>query len=264
MNICIYSKKLESEVNFEKQEHIFPSSLGGISKLPKGYVSDEINEKFSKELELDFTREGFLAIVRQFIGPGSRGNVNNPKKATQSKVHLISNEDGNALGYISLGKPIYIKQIIFNLEDGVLSNSTKLLFSKTKNVTEELEKFLNTDYKYITLIRDNHISKKEVIFGLKEYQEKGRGPIKQKWFIGHNPEVLINEDFKEKLKKLVNEVYEHSIDKELYLTIENKSVTSYQTLEFNIDIFYRTCAKIAFNYIVSIVGQEIALKEDFD
>ncbi|HBF6022975.1 TPA: hypothetical protein KOS16_003770 [Clostridioides difficile] len=265
MNLCIYSKKSEPEVSFKKQEHIFPASLGGLSKLPKGYVSDEINEKFSKDLELDFTREGFLAIVRQFIGPGSRGNINNPKKATQSKVHLISDEDdNNALGYIVEGVPTYIKQIIFNLEDGALSNSTKLIFPKTKNVTEELEKFLNADYKHITLIRDIHIPENEIILGLNEYQEKGKGALKKKWFIGHNPNVSINEDLKEKLKKFTKEVYLYSVGKKFDLTIEYKKVTSHQPIIFSQELFFRTCAKIAFNYVASIVGQEAVLNKEFD
>ena len=125
MNTCIYSKKTEPDVHFKKQEHIFPASLGGLSKLPKGYVSDEINEKFSSELEIEFMREGIISIPRQFMGPGTRGNISNIKKATQSKVHLMK-DDGNryALGYVVLGKPIHIKQIIFNFDnEGNLSDS---------------------------------------------------------------------------------------------------------------------------------------------
>ncbi|MCC0670579.1 MULTISPECIES: HNH endonuclease [unclassified Clostridioides] len=265
MNVCIYSKKSEPEANFKKQEHIFPASLGGKSTLPKGYVSDEINEKFSKELELDFTREGFLAILRQFIGPGSRGNINNPKKATQSKVHLILDEDdNNALGYIVKGVPKYIKQIIFNLEYGALSNSTKLFLPKAENEMEELEKFLQADYSNTTVIKDSYIPKNKIMLGFKEYQEKGRGSIKQKWFIGHNPEVTINDELKDKMEILIKKLYENSIGKEDDSIVESQHVKSYQSIRFDIEKFYRTCAKIAFNYVASVVGQEIVLGEEFD
>ncbi|EMH2709941.1 hypothetical protein SI855_002686 [Clostridioides difficile] len=265
MNVCIYSKKSEPEANFKKQEHIFPASLGGKSTLPKGYVSDEINEKFSKELEVEFVREGLLAILRQFLGPGSRGDINNPKKATQSKVHVIVSEDeNNALGYIVKGVPRYIEQVIFDLEENGLLNSSKLLSPKTKNMTEELEKFLKADYNHITFIKDSHIPKNEVILGLNEYQEKGRGSIKQKWFIGHNPEVSINNELKGKIKDFTKKAYEDSIGKEYDSTVQSQRVKSYQSIRFDIEKFYRTCAKIAFNYVTSVVGQEIVLGEEFD
>lgn len=52
---CIYLKKMLPDVTFNKAEHIIPAGIGGIKTLPKGLVSDEANELFSK-LELDFMR----------------------------------------------------------------------------------------------------------------------------------------------------------------------------------------------------------------
>ncbi|EMH2709940.1 hypothetical protein SI855_002685 [Clostridioides difficile] len=265
MNVCIYSKKSEPEANFKKQEHIFPASLGGLRKLPKGYVSDEINEKFSKELEVEFTRDSFLSILRQFIGPGSRGNVNNPKKATQSKVHVLECEDGSyILGYIESGRPFGIEQIIFNLEKGILSDSVITSRSKCENITDLLEKLLQLDYSNTTVIKDSYIPKNKIMLGFKEYQEKGRGSIKQKCFIGHNPEITISDELKDKMEILIKKLYENSIGKEDNSIVESQHVKSYQSIRFDIEKFYRTCAKIAFNYVASVVGQEIVLGEEFD
>lgn len=41
-NLCIYTKENDTEAHFRNQEHIIPACIGGMQKLPKGYVSDEI------------------------------------------------------------------------------------------------------------------------------------------------------------------------------------------------------------------------------
>lgn len=266
MTTCIYSKKSEPNVSFKKQEHVFPASLGGIKKLPKGYVSDEINEKFSSELEIEFMREGIISIPRQFMGPGTRGNINNIKKATQSKVHLMKvDDDRYTLGYVVLGKPNHIKQIIFNFDnEGNLLNSHELIFpSDIKDIVGEIKKFLELNDS-ITFIKDNKIPSNKIIVGLHEYQHKGKGPILSKWFIGHNGDTHVNNDLKTKLKLEIQRLYDSSKGQEFDLTITSKQVTSYQTLRFDMDIFFRTCAKIAFNYVAQILGVDIVLKKDFD
>lgn len=266
MSICIYSKKTEPDVNFKKQEHIFPASLGGISKLPKGYVSDEINEKFSSDLEIEFMRESIISIPRQFIGPGSRGNINNDKKATKSKVHLMIDDDNRcSLGYIILGKPVSLNQIIFNFDNsGNLADSHQAIFApNTEDAVDEIKQFLNLN-ESITLIKDNKIPSNKIILGIHKYQNKGKGPILSKWFIGHNGSVHINDSLKSKLKTGIERLYDSSKGKKFDLTITSKQVTSYQNLSFDMDRFFRTCAKIAFNYIADIIGPSIVLKKEFD
>lgn len=266
MNICIYSKKTEPSVSFKKQEHIFPASLGGIKKLPKGYVSDEINEKFSSDLEIEFMREGIISIPRQFNGPGTRGNINNIKKATQSKVHLMKDDDDRyTLGYIVLGKPNHIKQFIFNFDgEGNLSNPHELILpSGIEDVRSEIKKFLGLNDS-ITLIKDNNIPTNKIIVGIHEYQNKGKGPILSKWFIGHNGNIHVNDDLKDKLRVAIEQVYDSSKNQSFDLAVTSKQVTSYQTLRFDMNVFFRTCAKIAFNYVAQIVGPDIVLKKEFN
>lgn len=101
MNKCIYLKTDENQT-FDKEEHIFPAGLGGIEKLPKGYVSDYVNGEVFSKLELIFMRESIIAIDRMFLGPGKRGNLSK-KKETKSKMAIYcnsNNKDDISLGYI--------------------------------------------------------------------------------------------------------------------------------------------------------------------
>jgi len=111
-------------------EHLIPAGLGGIKKLPKGYVSDQFNNEISK-LERRFLRDSIISIPRIFVGPGKRGKLNE-SKATKSKIQLIINPDGApsfALGYTKLGKVIEIPTLLINTDDGSCSFS----FDKNEN-----------------------------------------------------------------------------------------------------------------------------------
>jgi len=48
MAYCIYSGADEKSANFNDSEHIFPKCIGGVNCLPKGWVSDEVNNTLSK------------------------------------------------------------------------------------------------------------------------------------------------------------------------------------------------------------------------
>lgn len=71
MNKCIYYKN--DKLSFNGREHIIPASLGGKNMLPKGVVSDEANNYFST-FESKALRETIVAGIRNYIGPGARGN----------------------------------------------------------------------------------------------------------------------------------------------------------------------------------------------
>ena len=82
---CIYTGKETSEASFDSAEHIFPKCIGGQNCLPKGYVSDETNNIFSK-YELQFARENPIVLINRmfFLKLG----VNVIKTAT--KLRLLS------------------------------------------------------------------------------------------------------------------------------------------------------------------------------
>ncbi|MEX1031438.1 MAG: hypothetical protein WDZ91_15555, partial [Paenibacillaceae bacterium] len=62
-------------LKYSNQEHVIPAGLGGITKLPHGYVSDEAN-KFFSPYELRALRNSFLSVNRDNNGPGRRGSLN--------------------------------------------------------------------------------------------------------------------------------------------------------------------------------------------
>lgn len=65
---CIYYGNQEG-LTYNKREHVFPASLGCKTMLPKGWVSDQANEFFSK-MEDDFTHRSLIAMDRAFWGRG--------------------------------------------------------------------------------------------------------------------------------------------------------------------------------------------------
>lgn len=106
-NLCIYTKENDTEAHFRNQEHIIPACIGGMQKLPKGYVSDEVNTLFSA-LELKLARNSPITLPRMFIGPGKRGSHNPKRRGGASKIVSVmkSNENGiYSLGYIRMGTP---------------------------------------------------------------------------------------------------------------------------------------------------------------
>ena len=78
---CMYGKSAEG--TFEKREHIIPAFMGGMQKLPKGSVCDEINELFSP-MEFHVSQHSILALNRMFYGPGKRGSQN--RKRSQADL----------------------------------------------------------------------------------------------------------------------------------------------------------------------------------
>ncbi|MEX6702035.1 hypothetical protein ABS315_20925 [Peribacillus frigoritolerans] len=116
---CIYYKKSDEDLRFDKEEHIIPAGLGGIQKLEKGTVSDEANEKFSK-LETVALRNSFIAINRMNFGPGKRGSLN-VKKIKSPVMRVLKQEGDNVLefvlGFIFAGQSYFIPQIILDFDD---------------------------------------------------------------------------------------------------------------------------------------------------
>lgn len=75
MEQCAYLFDRGEKLTYTKQEHIISAGIGGICMLPKGYVSDQANELFSK-YELKCLRYSPLLIERVRYGPGKRGSLN--------------------------------------------------------------------------------------------------------------------------------------------------------------------------------------------
>lgn len=61
--MCIYYKDRKN-LHYAKQEHIVSAAIGGIKKLPKGYVSNEFNSGISK-LEQDSLGEATYFVAAE-------------------------------------------------------------------------------------------------------------------------------------------------------------------------------------------------------
>lgn len=248
MKLCIYFKKTEPDVIFLSEEHIFPAGIGGIQKLPQEYVSHECNNAFSR-MEMFFMRNSLISIPRQFYGPGKRGKLS-PKNATKSNVSLMSKLDNPTaleFGYISLGKPYSISQIHINTNGTCHFISDRSFGDAEKQVTNFNKNLFDFNHKYI-IHEDTDINKDIFILGFHEGN----------WYLGLSDKNHISQiDFF--IKKLLEQK-----------SLENKTPTYgcfipkvHQTLEFS-DDYFKTCAKIIFNYLAFIKGQDFALKECFD
>ncbi|MFA6808374.1 MAG: hypothetical protein WCR27_05220 [Eubacteriales bacterium] len=249
MNKCIYLKGIEPQLTFNSGEHIIPAGIGGIMKLPNGIVSDQVNTKVFSPLELDFMRNSIISLPRQFDGPGKRGSFV-PEKASKSNIHImVSNDDGSLnLGYIKLAKPYLIPQVRV-----CPSESVHIIFDKTegapnlqiKQLTKNMQEF---DGKYQE-INDDRISVDDFLLGTDN----------DRWYLAKNPNREIT-NLLEIVDKIINSVDSENIEP----GFQSSQMTSHQSMAFNIESYFRVCAKIVFNFLALSKGQDFVLKEEFD
>lgn len=248
MKMCIYCKKTEPEVSFSSGEHIFSAGIGGIQKLPMEYVSHDCNNAFSA-MEGQFMRKSLLSLPRQFVGPGKRGNLN-PKNATQGQVSLmagLTSPHSVDLGYISLGKPYIISQIKININgiwQFILDKSFGDEMKQIENFIKNLDKY-NGRY---TLLEDERLSRDEFILGFHD----------GKWYV-----ALSNKDLGLEIDKYVQKLIQKNAFENVALSYGSGQTNVKQTLEFD-DKHFRVCAKIIFNYLAFVKGQQFVLQECFD
>lgn len=256
MNKCIYKKETDTTQTFVKQEHIFPAGIGGIKKLPKGYVCDEVNGDIFSRMELDFMRNSPIGLCREFEGPGKRGSFSE-KKATKSNVSISTSNTGKRkLSYIKMAKPYVLNQI----QISVLHNQVSIIMDDSKEFTEDkydkfisrLEEFLENGLqgKYIFYVEDKSIDDGEVFIG----------ELDSKWYIGVNNRKIDTSKIILKMEKAIPYLKE----KEMKMNAESSQISFSQKMQFNMNCFYKISAKIAFNYLASRVGQEEVLTSDFD
>lgn len=146
MGYCIYHKKSDENLRFEKKEHIIPAGLGGILTLEKGTVSDEANEEFSK-LEVRALRNSFISINRMNFGPGKRGSFN-VKRIKSPVMRVLRNEEVNPedflLGFIFMGQNYIIPQITIHFDGDIIRTnyiSNTLIEKSIDNFNEKLIQF---------------------------------------------------------------------------------------------------------------------------
>ncbi|HHT7061247.1 TPA: hypothetical protein ACTZ5S_003645 [Bacillus cereus] len=246
---CIYLKGTEPKLTFKSQEHIFPAGIGGIQKLPQEYVSHNANNAFSA-LELGFMRNSLIMLPRQFYGPGKRGNLS-PKNATKSKVSLmeeVSNPTSIAFGYLSLGKPYRIAQVKINVSNGecqlMFDQSSGEASEKITTFTSQLGKF---DNKY-SLYEDERFTEDEFVLGIHD----------NKWYLGLSNTGLIT-----KIQGYIKRLLKQAPFNNQTPQYRQSQTRVDQTIQMDED-YFRVCAKIVFNYLAFVKGQNFVLREEFD
>lgn len=280
-NLCIYTKENDTEAHFRNQEHIIPACIGGMQKLPKGYVSDEVNTLFSV-LELKLARNSLITLPRMFVGPGKRGSHNPKRRGGASKIVSVmkSNENGMySLGYIRMGTPITIDQIhITQMENG--KHQVSFCFDTEEvdkehyleKVTEWMPEVKSFDGQACVIIREEGLAENEIILG-----QAGN-----RWYLAARPEIdeekLKSETAKE--IRLLALAYEQEmlnqsatseeekrpsgIDGFGNLCVEKSQVTSNMHQMIDMNAYMRVVAKIAFNCLAEVRGRDYVMQAKFD
>lgn len=280
-NLCIYTKENDTEAHFRNQEHIIPACIGGMQKLPKGYVSDEVNTLFSA-LELKLARNSPITLPRMFIGPGKRGSHNPKRRGGASKIVSVmkSNENGMySLGYIRMGTPITIDQVhITQMENE--KHQVSFCFDTEEvdkehyleKVTEWMPELKSFDGQACVMIREEGLAENEIILG-----QAGN-----RWYLVARPEIDEEKLKAETVKKirLLVSAYEQEMlnqsaisDEEKIpsgidgfgnLCVEKSQVTSDMHQMIDMHAYMRVVAKIAFNCLAEVCGRNYVMQAKFD
>lgn len=239
--MCIYYNNKEN-LTYTGQEHIFPASIGGIEKLPLGYVSDQVNNYFSK-LEQGLLKYSMVSLSREIFGPGKRGS----NKLGEVNVCIMKDDkDEYILGYIFKGKPYTIPHINVNIKTGKVNLSLdKKEGSQYLNIfLQKLESFKG---KFV-YIKNKDISQDEILIGY--YQNK--------YFVASPYEDI-------EISKIRNiiKAFLQSICKSAKYENKKSQVCVKDTMTISKDNA-KVYAKIAFNVLAKYKGKEFVLNPAFD
>lgn len=261
---CIYTGADETTASFSDREHIFPKCIGGVRCLPLGYVSDEVNQAFSK-LELGFAREHPVVATRRMFSPA----MGRKKHTNRERVGVMQDTDhgtGFSLGMVRNGTPISLNQLIVNAElpedipQGfpihiILSPSASLSHEQLAlQFWERLAAYNGSP----TCIKDDALPPYTYLLGAQD----------NRWFLAlpksENPELI-----KPRLAKLVAGVAKMKPE-QFFSADETKihnvrhHVEAHFSFSFNLIDYYRVCAKIAINCLAELKGVECAMDPALD
>lgn len=256
---CIYSKKKEPDVSFKKREHVFPCTIGGIATLPKGYVSDSVNELFGRELEAPFSRKfPLIKIIKMLISPIGRKKHNNFDRLSVIK---LTNIDKYELGYIEEGIPKVIDQIVVDIENNIENMEIESILSDNdENVLEK-----NRQEKLISFIKEFDKSYKYQIRAYKDLPENKLiiGRYNKSLIIGYNSKVS-----KERIWTKFCDTIDYLNKGKIMVLSEGERVKSKVEYKansrFSIVDINRMYLKIAFNCLAYLYGDKFVLSPQFD
>lgn len=269
MNKCIYLTEPTDKLTYSSGEHVIPAGLGGISKLPNGFVSDQVNNIFSK-YELRAMRSSLLTGNRIRHGPGKRGNQN-VKKEKNSIIRLLKDESSNnqyyLLGYIFSGDAYILPQICCSFD--YVSDTMSFNYLGDNFEVINYEQYLS-DFrgKLMSFLMDKD---RHYIFVKDEFKTfsdtTNIGFYKGKWYLSTNiPLFAVNNI----CKKILNHIFQNSIKlnksdtKNVVEELKKIQFKYRQTIDIKNDSFPFIFVKTAFNALAYLKGQDFILLNIFD
>ena len=261
MNKCIYTNKDDSNATFKSAEHVFPKCIGGQYCLPRGFVSDQINNEFSR-IELTFARENPIIVLNRMFYK----KVGRSKHKNRDKISIFRDTGTSklSLGYITNAKPICLDQLILpditekSLEDKITYDirlSPSLEVTNREKVNSFFEK-LNSYNNCPTCIKKEYVPVNTYLLGFKD----------NKWFLGIN-----STENPETVKPIIKKVVDKLIEKKNNVLSESENTqVSHSRIkahfEYGINLIdtMRVYAKIAFNAFAALNTHEHILSDDFN
>lgn len=265
---CIYFGKTKKELSYKSREHIIPAALGGKEKLPKGVVSDQANEFFSK-YEMKAVRDTFISINRKNNGPGKRGSLS-VKKVTSPHINLfevIENDKDNSidtkyapvrLGFLFCGKINIIPQILFLIRNDysikipriVMDTVSENALSSINDFYVKLHKFiLNKNKKYIIVNSEIKSNSNYIIIGM----------YNNRWFIT----TSLNEEY---IKRFVDLLRKKPLPENIPVLSSSSAKYHYSNKYTDVfdDSFPFLYIKTAFNVLAFFTNVDFVLQNQFD
>ncbi len=234
-----------------------PPQVSEASKsYPKGYVSDEFNNDISK-LEQSFLRESFISAARQVEGHGKRGSLSE-QRATRSTVHVLvdsQNQQITGLGYIKLGKPFEIPNVMTNTATRALTIRfhKDSFISTEENIKQFSDKCSDAQHLKIRTITNDRLDPDIILFGIEQGIEENCNAF----FARHSSNKM---DFTTAYIQRIGKSL-HALNNEPQL--QKYWPSSHLSVKFNED-YFRMYGKIPFNFLAFLKGNEFAKNKQFD
>lgn len=269
MNKCIYITDSTESLQYTSEEHVIPAGLGGIQKLPKGYVSDKANNLFSK-YELTALRHSLLTSNRLRHGPGKRGNQDVNKQENQ-KIQLLKDETSEPnqflLGHIFSGKSYIPPQLL--CEFSVMTNTLKVNIIADNYEIDDYEAHL---LKFKRLLNEFLLNRNRVFDIVVDTFKESKNSINigiydKKWYVSTN---IPSFDMNILATKILSNTFQNLLyprKTNLNTSIEDRGQLKLrfsQSIDITNNSFGFTFVKTAFNVMAYLKGQAFALQNIFD
>lgn len=261
MNYCIYTGVDDSTGTFHSAEHIFPKCIGGMNCLPKGWVSDAVNNSFSK-LELSFARTNPGVVLNRMFLP-SVGRKNHTNRDLIGVFENLNDNSDYSLGYIRNGTPFPINQIVISsklpVEDGesilvkvvIPPNPTLSQANQVHLFWEHLRSFSGD----LLCIESDTLPPHTYLLGLQD----------KRWYLGISKGEY-SESIRLHLVELVSKMASLETEKSLpksKIATASHQVHSTFSIKANLHDIFRVTAKIALNSLAALKGHQFVLAESF-